>query len=219
MRLSRVEKYKKRKQQRATFFKDKAAMKKVLVSYTIASAVLYSSSVVYAELGLSDHLRSWYQDRVSEVQGYLTSEVEAETNVQKAQLLRQVREQTEQSIAELQQYAVERKEALNNSIREKAKKTGDVIDSDNQQDVEDAKQRLDEEIQPDPIDEVTKPKKGEKPAVSEKAQTTEETPAEGEPAKPAEPAPSEGTGSTENPPAEDPPAEKEPGDTDASSKN
>ncbi|MGD6875724.1 hypothetical protein [Bacillus infantis] len=219
MRLSRVEKYKKRKQQRVTFFKDKAAMKKVLVSYTVASAVLYSSSIVYAELGLSDHLRNWYQDRVSEVQGYLASEVVAETNVQKAQLLRQVREQTEHSIVELQQYAVERKEALNNSIREKAKKTGDVIDSDNQQDVEDAKQRLDEEIQPDPLEEVIEPKKGEKPAVSEETQTTEETPAEGEPVKPAEPAPSEGTGSTENPSAEDPPAEKEPGDTDASSKN
>lgn len=220
MRLSRVKKYKKRKQQMATFFKDKAKMKNVLVSYTIASSVLYSSSVVYAELGLSDHLRNWYQDRVNEVQEYLTSEVEAETNVQKAQLLRQVREQTEQSIVELQQYAAERKEALNNNIRERAKETGNVIGSVNQQDVEEVKQRLDEEIQPDPIEEVKEPVDDNKGTVPDDPKKTEEKPAEGEPVEAAPaPTPSEGNESTENPPAEESPRDGKNGDTNAAPKN
>jgi hypothetical protein len=169
MYISRMEKYKK---------KNRIPLKKAILTSTMVFTALFSTSVVYADMDITDSLTEWYSDRLSEVEAYLVSSVETEANNQKAELLKRVREQTEQSVIELKEYADQKENEINSRIEEKANETADMIDSKLKEDVEKTKELIDEAADAGIADK--EPKKEEKSEMKNKKEETEskDTPTE-----------------------------------------
>jgi hypothetical protein len=153
MRLSRVTKHKPKKRQIKVFPSINSistnALKKVLITYAITGAFLLTSNIAFADVGLTDYLKKWYLDRVSEVEETLTSSIQSEATNQKAILLKQVREETEKSIAVIQQYATDTQNSIKNNIETKANETLEAIKSGIDADVEQTKQLIDEQAKID----------------------------------------------------------------------
>lgn len=147
MMLSRVEKYKKKK---------KNPMKKAIVTSTIACTALFSTTVVHADMGITESLKKWYMERVSEVENFLVSSAETEANQQKANLLKQVREQTEQSVKELQEYADQRRSEINANISEKSTDTSEILNAHIKEDVIETKESIDETLAAEKTDKEAK---------------------------------------------------------------
>jgi hypothetical protein len=153
MRLSRVTKHKFKKKQIIVFSSIKSTsnnvLKRVLITSAITGSIFLTSNIAFADVGLSDYLKKWYLDRVTEVEETLTSSIETEATNQKAFLLKQVREETEKSIAVIQQYAAETQSSIKNNIETKANETMEVIKSGIDADVEQTKQLIDEQAKVD----------------------------------------------------------------------
>jgi hypothetical protein len=149
MRLSRVRKHKNKKMEFSFYINEglgnQSSIKKLILSSALVGTALFSSSVAYADMGLSDYLKNWYLERLYDSETFLTSSIETETANQKASLLRQVREQTEQSVRELQEYAASKKSIIKQNIQDKAKETLEEIQTQNQLDVENVKNQIDEQ--------------------------------------------------------------------------
>jgi hypothetical protein len=153
MRLSRVTKHKQKKREIKVFPSINSistnALKKVLITSAITSAFFLTSNIAFADVGLSDYLKKWYLDRVSEVEETLTSTIQLEATNQKAILLKQVREETERSIAVIQQYAVETQNSIKSNIETKANETMEAIQSGIDADVEQTKLLIEEQAKID----------------------------------------------------------------------
>jgi hypothetical protein len=153
MRLSRVTKHKFKKKQIKGFSSIKSTsnnvLKRVLITSAITGSVFFTSNIAFADVGLSDYLKKWYLDRVTEVEETLTSSIETEATNQKAILLKQVREETEKSIAVIQQYAAETQSSIENNIKTTANETMEAIKSGIDADVEQTKQLIDEQAKID----------------------------------------------------------------------
>jgi hypothetical protein len=153
MRLSRVTKHKFKKKQIIVFSSIKSTsnnvLKRVLITTAITGSIFLSSNIAFADVGLSDYLKKWYLDRVTEVEETLTFSIETEATNQKAILLKQVREETEKSIAVIQQYAAETQNSIKNNIKTKANETMEAIKSGIDADVEQTKQLIDEQAKID----------------------------------------------------------------------
>jgi ribosomal protein L7/L12 len=147
MRLSRVNKYKKRDKSFYSISKWEfgIVLKRVIFTSTITGTALFSTTIAFADGGISEYLKRWYSERITEVEEHLTSSVEAEATNQKALLLKSVREQTELSIKEIQEYAASKQDTIKSNIEEKANETMDVIKFDLQADVEKTKKLIDEQ--------------------------------------------------------------------------
>jgi ribosomal protein L7/L12 len=149
MRLSRVTKHKYKKRQIKVFPSIKStsnnALKKVLITSAITSSFFLTSNIAFADVGLSDYLKKWYLDRLTEVEETLTFSVQTEATNQKALLLKSVREQTELSIKEIQEYAASKQHTIKSNIVDKANETIDAIELDLQADVEKTKKLIDEQ--------------------------------------------------------------------------
>ena len=124
----------------------KSKIKNILLALTIAGTALFSTSIAFADIKISDYLEKWYEDRLKETEEFLTATVEKNANQQKAALLKQVREQAEQSVKELQEYAVNQQQIYNENIKKKANETVNIIEEQNQNDVEKTKKRIEEQI-------------------------------------------------------------------------
>ncbi|MDZ5473331.1 hypothetical protein SM124_16555 [Bacillus sp. 31A1R] len=152
MRLSRVNKYRKKRRKKNYSIiskikrQSKNPMKKLIISSTLIGTALCSTSVAYAQIGISDHIRNWYIERLSEVEEFLTTSIKTDATNQKANLLRQVREQTELSVKELQEYAADKRASISTNIERKAQETATIIDSQNQEDMQKAKENIDEQV-------------------------------------------------------------------------
>jgi hypothetical protein len=153
MRLSRVTKHKIKKKQIIIFSSIKSTsnnvLKRVLITSAITGSIFLTSNIAFADVGLSNYLKKWYLDRVTEVEETLTSSIVTEATNQKAFLLKQVREETEKSIAVIQQYAAETQSSIKNNIETKANETMEVIKSGIDADVEQTKQLIDEQAKVD----------------------------------------------------------------------
>jgi hypothetical protein len=150
MSLSRVKKYKKIKRKMAIpqFFSEyisKNMLKKFILSSTLVGTLSFISTVAYANMGISDYFKNWYLERLNDAENFLTSSIDTETTNQKANLLKQVREQTEKSVQELQEYAASKNSSINQNISKKAKETLDTIQAQNQSDVEIIKKQIDDQ--------------------------------------------------------------------------
>ncbi|CAG9607799.1 hypothetical protein [Pseudoneobacillus rhizosphaerae] len=153
MRLSRVTKHKIKKKQIIVFSSIKSTsnnvLKRVLITTAITGSIFLTSNIAFADVGLSDYLKKWYLDRVTEVEETLTSSIETEATNQKAILLKQVREETEKSIAVIQQYAADTQSSIQANIEKKANETMEAIKSGIDADVEQTKQLIDEQAKKD----------------------------------------------------------------------
>jgi hypothetical protein len=153
MRLSRATKHKFKKKQLIVFSSIKSpsnnVLKKVLITTAITGSTFFTSNIAFADVGLSDYLKNWYLDRVTEVEETLTSSIETEATNQKANLLKQVREETEKSIAVIQRYAADTQSSIQANIEKKANETMEAIKSGIDADVEQTKQLIDEQAKID----------------------------------------------------------------------
>jgi ribosomal protein L7/L12 len=147
MRLSRVNKYKKKDNSLYSISKWEfgIVVKRVIFTSAITGTALFSTTMAFADGGISEYLKRWYSERVTEVEEHLTSSVEAEATNQKALLLKSVREQTELSIKEIQEYAASKQNTIKSNIEDKANETIDVIKFNLQADVEKTKKLIDEQ--------------------------------------------------------------------------
>jgi hypothetical protein len=153
MRLSRITKHKNKKRQTNPLYSIKCnsnnTLKTVLIISAITGSVLLSSNIAFADVGLSEYLKKWYLDRVTEVEETLTSSIKTEATNQKAILLKQVREETEKSIAVIQQYAIETQSSIKSNIETKANETLEAIQSGIDADVEQTKLLIEEQAKID----------------------------------------------------------------------
>jgi hypothetical protein len=153
MRLSRVTKHKFKKRQIIVFSSIKGTsnnvLKRVLITTAITGSIFLTSNIAFADVGLSDYLKKWYLNRVTEVEETLTSSIEMEATNQKAILLKQVREETEKSIAVIQQYAAETQSSIQANIEKKATETMEAIKSGIDADVEQTKLLIEEQAKID----------------------------------------------------------------------
>jgi hypothetical protein len=153
MRLSRVTKHKIKKKQIIVFSSINSTsnnvLKRVLITTAITGSIFLTTNIAFADVGLSDYLKKWYLDRVTEVEETLTSSIQTEATNQKAILLKQVREETEKSIAVIQQYATDTQNSIKNNIETKANETLEAIKSGIDADVEQTKQLIDEQAKID----------------------------------------------------------------------
>ncbi|MFP7297959.1 hypothetical protein [Neobacillus niacini] len=153
MPLSRVEKYKKRKKERYFFYFQKGQivptyiLKRTLIVSGLTVAVFTSSTIAFADTGLSQYLQKWYLEKLVSVEENLTNSVLTETENQKAQLLKNVREQTENSIKELQEYATKQEMEINKKVKEKMGEASKVIEDENQVDLNQSKKLLDQQAE------------------------------------------------------------------------
>jgi hypothetical protein len=190
MRLSRVNKHKFKKTIKVfSSIKSNSndVLKRILITSAITGSVFFTSNIAFADVGLSDYLKKWYLDRVTEVEETLTSSIETEATNQKAILLKQVREETEKSIAVIQQYAAETQSSIKNNLETKANETMEAIKSGIDADVEQTKQLIDEQAK---IDSETNnsqengeeiestPKEENDPSMDELEDSTDDTKAE-----------------------------------------
>jgi hypothetical protein len=196
MRLSRVTKHKFKKKQIIVFSSIKSTsnnvLKRVLITTAITGSIFLSSNIAFADVGLSDYLKKWYLDRVTEVEETLTFSIETEATNQKAILLKQVREETEKSIAVIQQYAADTQNSIKNNIKTKANETMEAIKSGIDADVEQTKQLIDEQAKIDSVtnnsqdngeETETTPKEENDPSTDELEDSNDDTKVENEQVK------------------------------------
>jgi ribosomal protein L7/L12 len=149
MRLSRVNAHRNKKKQTSMFSfiinDSHHVLKKLIFTSAITGTALFSTTMAFADGGISEYLKRWYSDRVTEVEEHLTSSLEAEATNQKAVLLKSVREQTELSIKEIQEYAASKQTTIKSNIVNKANETIDAIESDLHADIEKTKKLIDEQ--------------------------------------------------------------------------
>jgi ribosomal protein L7/L12 len=178
MRLSRVSTHKSKKKPATLFpiIKNDAhhLYKKIIITSIITGTALFSTSYAFADGGLTEYLKRWYSERVSEVEVHLTTSIEAEATNQKALLLKEVREQTELSIQEIQDYAASKQTTIMSNIVNKANETKEAIASDIQADIDLTKKLIDEQATVIP-------------PTGEASNTTEKTPIQQELETPAQP--------------------------------
>ncbi|MEH7251217.1 hypothetical protein V7111_03740 [Neobacillus niacini] len=140
MPLSRKDKYKTRKNQKRVFNPRLNAtnitIKRILLFVGLSIALFASTSIAFADTGLNQYLQKWYFEKLKSVEENLTNSVMTETENQKAQLLRQVREQTENSIKELHEYALKQEMEINQKVVEKMEEASKVIEEENQVDLQ-----------------------------------------------------------------------------------
>ncbi|MHC0037577.1 hypothetical protein [Pseudoneobacillus sp. C159] len=150
MRLSRVKKYKTNKRRKNLLLAiqqdPQKVLTKVIIASTITGTALFSTTIAFADSGFTGYLKRWYSERLAEVEEHLTTSIEVETTNQKAILLKKARVQTEQSIAEIQDYAASIQTSVKKNIETRAEETIEAIQSNLQSDMESTKKLIDESI-------------------------------------------------------------------------
>ncbi|WP_286228929.1 hypothetical protein [Neobacillus mesonae] len=173
MHLSRVEKYKKK---RKTFFRNqdtdkKTPLKTYLLTGVLGTAIITSNSIAFANTDISQILQKWYFDKLTSVEESLSISVMAETNKQKAILLKRIREQTEKSIKEIQDYADKQEKKINKNVQEKMEEASKVIQDKNKTEVNTQKQLIDKKLGKD-----LKVKETEQSKIKDKNEDNKEIP-------------------------------------------
>ena len=129
---------------------------------------LGTSTIAIAEVNIEEKLKLWYLERLKTVESYLTESTSSEADLQKAELLRLIRKDTEDSVNEIKDYALSKEHEINNKIEAKMKETANKLNSDSEAELKKAKQEIDndtskkiEQIDKQEKNEETKPKEDE----------------------------------------------------------
>jgi predicted ATP-binding protein involved in virulence len=142
MQLSRVEKYKKRKFYLLLYSKKKKTLKVFTLTIGIGIALVTTNNLAFANTGISQILQKWYVEKLHSVEENLSDSILAETNNQKAVLLHSITDQTKDSIKELQKFAKEQENIINQRIKNKAEETAKVIQEKNTSEIEKQKELI-----------------------------------------------------------------------------
>lgn len=159
MRLSRVNKHKLSQKRDKTKIANSNpnnfpydSIKKAILISTITYTAFITQSTAYADSSISAYLKSWYLDRLHEIEQHLTTSVENEAMTQKALVLKGVRVNAEESVKELRDYASSKKAAIDIQVQEKAKETVEVIKAKNKEDIVSTKEQVKDELKADAAD-------------------------------------------------------------------
>ncbi|MFK9093340.1 hypothetical protein [Bacillus salipaludis] len=150
MRLSRVEKYKRRKKTSIIGIKlntSKRTIKGLLLTTSLGFALITTNSFAFAETDISTLLQKWYLEKLQTLEESLTISVKTETNNQKAILLERITEQTGVSIKELQNYAKNQETVINQRIKEKMEEASKAIQDKNKSEIETQKELINKQLE------------------------------------------------------------------------
>ncbi|WP_129689754.1 hypothetical protein [Gottfriedia acidiceleris] len=121
--------------------------KLLIGSVTLSGGLLIATTFSFADTNLPAAMTAWTKKQTQEASDYIIGMTEAETIKQKARLVKEVQEKSNESAEEIQQYATQKSLESQEELQKYGDQLIKQIDSKNEKDVQDAKARIDKIIQ------------------------------------------------------------------------
>src|SRR5690349_8496942 len=137
MHLSRSIKYKKN---------IKLTLKGFMLTAGISAALITTNTIAFADTDVSQVLKRWYLEKLEIIEQKLQLSDQSKTTNQKAKLLKRIREQTQKTIIELQEYASKQEELMNQEVEGKMEEASKKFEEKNQVELEEQKKLIDQQV-------------------------------------------------------------------------